>query len=262
MKGAISEVESLIEAHENRGYSHRGYAIYTDPESAKSIYDRLELVQNGGKPTFKGYDVLISRFIESTQILPKDISDMQTGEYIQPDPPEQLLNQLLSPEKAEYTDPIRNIVGRNYKDHVFLKPFCVWQRFDPEQVERYGHPISTHNLDIIHSDNNEFTKTNIDHSERQKFGYEFRSTPGLDMEQESERNVKNELCQSIHRTIKRVNSTPIYALRKRVFKGPYPVLDIEHTEEILFGQKHTTYEGVLMLNVDDTTAKIEGLATG
>lgn len=204
-------------------------------------------------PKIKGVKVRLDRLIREPKVLP----DSFGGSYPLwlKDPPEEHIRRLIDIEKQSFEDPLRGKIVQ-YLTHVWLKPFCRWQRFDDEMIEKYGDPLTTPTLSVPTGEEYEYTKTEFDHFERQKFGFEHIISPQLEDEAVVDEEQEGKISSAIHKYLWDVAVQPVAVRRERTFKGPYPVLDVEHTERLQFGKKMTTYEGLLMRRVDSNAGKL------
>ena len=257
----LEEATEIVKEYKQDKETSLPATLYLPPDDYSEVYkehqEKNRFVEE--EPSIKGVDVELDPLIQDAQILSDSLSDSHP--LWLKDPPEDKIKECVEVEKKEYEDPLRGTITQ-YTTHAWLKPFCKWQRFDEDMVEKYGHPLSTHNLDVRFGENNEYTKTEFDEYERQKFGYENVTSSqmdnsDLDMETRGDEWAEREMPQAIHRALWNVHVEPVYVYRERTFEGAYPVLDIEHEEKLKFGKHGTTYEGMLMRKIDTDVHKLE-----
>lgn len=228
--------------------------VYLPMEDYKDFYNeyRGKHPMKTDEPSLRGIPIKHDDLIRVPQILPDHFNAAYP--FCHKDPPREHIDRLIDIEKLEYTEPLRHSEVHQYKTSVFLKPYCKWQRFDEEMVEKYGSPVLNPSISNLGGKEVEYTKTEFDHFERQKFGFEqsftHEAVEQLDAESRADDRAERQIPSEIHKTLWRVNVSPVYMRRKRTIKGPYPVLDIEHREELKFGKSMVTYEGLVMRNID------------
>lgn len=257
----LEEATELVKEYHKDKESELPATLFIPMREYSEFYQEYRSVNRYTEkpPKIKEVTVESDDVIEDPVVLP----DSFTGSYplVLKDPPIEHIKRLTDIEKIEYMDPIRGDISQ-YKSYVWLKPFCKWQRFDEEMVEKYGHPKYKSNLDSWTKEDHEYTQTEFDHCERKKFGFEnvFSSQmkdSDIDVESFGDDRAERQMSKAIHEHLWDVYVEPVYIYRKRTIKGVHPVLDIEHEERLKFGKHATTYEGMLMRKIDTDVHKME-----
>lgn len=216
----------------------------------------------------KGVKYKYDASVKDPIILPDDFGDIPT---FLTDPPEKKVRELIKIEKESWEDVYHQTTNTRYGTRVFLKPYCVWQRFNQDVIEKYGHPLSNPNISMKRDDEpHDFTKTDFNHCKRQKFAVENRVTAEMEKNDikgmyGDEENVETQLANSIHNFLWSVQAKPVYAERKWSYEMPTaevptpsgePIV-VEHSEEIKIGEKYTTYESLFMKKLDVESNKLQ-----
>lgn len=228
--------------------------LYVPIKEYSELYQEYRRVHKFDEipPKVEGVEIKDDVCIKEPRVIPDEI-DSSFPLHMK-DPPQDLISRMMDLEDKKFTDAFRGRIIQT-TGYAWLKPFCVWQRFDEEMVEKYGHPISTKDLDVRRGEDCEFTKTEFETYERTKFGTETSMSleidaADFDIDEYHHRRVEDGITKAVHDFLWDINVKNVIVDRKRTIKGPFPVLDIEHTEELIFGKHMTTYEGMLMRHVD------------
>lgn len=244
MTDICDEIYDAIDEANKKGFPHTNWPVYVPTDrmdEVKSLldeYTHMEVYEKGH--TIAGKDIIPDPFVVSPVVLPRDTNDIpgyQTYEY----PPEKLLEQVVDAYAESHTDTLRRTT--NYTTTAFYEVEDEHRRLDSNTLRECG---------FTHS--GEYDKE-PDELERMKIG--FQATTEFAEEVDIEERARRQLVDGVKEHVHHVSRQPIRKTRTRTIKGPYPVLDVEHTERIRVGTKYTHYGGVLLKCIDTRVQKLQ-----
>lgn len=246
MTKIVDKIHDAIEQADLDDLPHDDWPVYLSPKQFKeaykhvSEYSHIEVYNKG--TTICGKEIVQDEHIDEPVVLPHSVADLPMHCAIRENPPEHLLKQVVKAELNSHTDTLRNTM--RYRTRVFFDVEEKHLRLKHDKIDKYGLSLPTQRTD--------FDKQ-PDHLERVKFGLqlttEFMQEPDMDY-------VLREMVSGLIDQIHSVSRSTIKGKRSRVIKGPYPVLDIEHTEYIDCGTEYTHYGGVLLKRIDTPASKM------
>ena len=255
-----AELKELIEEFDEN-YDCEG-AIYATPDDYYDIVNEIMIDDDrwiGSVNKYRGFKIFQDTLINKTQILPLNNADLE--DFFLSDPPQKLIENMIEIQESFRKDIYEEIDLYDFTTYLFFKPFCKWQRFYDDKIEKWGHPSENQNVRIKNGEDNEFSKLSFDYNDRIKIGFQKSISKEMKESKTNEERflheVEKNFYKRIHKIIKSVNKKYIYAERERTFKGAYPILDIEHKEDILFGYYCENYQSLFMLNVETDVKKLK-----
>lgn len=244
MTDILDEINDAIYEANEQGYPHANWPVYVPTnrmDEVKSLLDEYTHIEVYEKShTIAGKDIIPDPFVVAPITLPRDTNDIP-GYPTYEHPPEKLLEQVVDASAKSHTDTLRGTT--NYMTTAFYEVEDEHQRLDSNTLREYG---------FTHS--GEYDKE-PDELERMKIG--FQAPIEFAAEVDIEERARRQLVDGVKKHAHHVSRQPIRKTRTRTIKGPYPVLDVEHTERIRVGTKYTHYGGVLLKCIDTPAQKIQ-----
>jgi len=244
MTEILDEIYTAIHEVDKEGYPQDDWPVYVPSDrmgEVKSVldeYTHMEVYKKGH--TIAGKDIIPDPFVVSPVVLPRDTSDIP-GYPTYENPPRKLLEQVVDAYAEAYADTLRGTT--NYTTTAFYEVEDEHRRLNRNTLRKYGFGYS-----------GEYDKE-PNELERMKIGVQLTSE--LAASANVDEYGRNQLVNGVNEHIHHVSRQPIRKTRTRTLKGPYPVLDIEHTERIRVGTDYTHYGGVLLKCIDTHVQKME-----
>jgi hypothetical protein len=244
MTEILDEIYTAIHEVDKEGYAHGDWPVYVPSDRMDEVismldeYTHMEVYKKGH--TIAGKDIIPDPFVVSPVVLPRDTSDIRR--YLtHENPPRKLLEQVVDAYAEAYADTLRGTT--NYTTTAFYEVEDEHRRLNRNTHRKYGFACDS-----------EYDKE-PNELERMKIGFQFTSELGASANVDD--YARNQLIDGVNKHIHHVSRQPIRKTRTRTLKGPYPVLDIEHTERIRVGTDYTHYGGVLLKCIDTRAQKME-----
>jgi hypothetical protein len=249
MSDAIDAIYDAIEEVDRADLRHNDWPVYVPtnmlPEIKSYLSERTPIEAYNKGITINGKGIIPDPYIESPVVLPKEPNDVPYHHAVSEDPPEQLVKRLIALNLDARTpvDTVHDTV--NYTTKLFFEVANTHQRTDQNTIDKYALTINDTTI--------EYDKQ-PDELECVKLGCQFTNEFTEHIEDDF---VEQTMVDGVRNTIHSVHRQPVYGTRKRVVKGPYPVLDIHHTERIRCGTRYKHYGGVFLAAIDTPAQKMD-----
>lgn len=249
MTKAIDAIYDAVEEVNRAGLPHDEWPFYIPSDMLPEIkdhlseYTRMEVYNKAN--TILGKDIIPDPYIDSPVVLPEKPNNVPYHHAVSEDPPGHLVKQLVE-LNLESRTPVDTLWDTaNYSTRLFFEVANTHQRINQNTVETYGLTINGNTI--------EYDKQ-PDELERVKLGYQFTSEFTEHIE---DGHVEQKMVDGVRDTIRSIHRQAVYGTRKRLLKGPYPVLDIHHTERIRCGTQYKHYGGVFLTAIDTPAQKMD-----
>ena len=251
MTQILDEIYDAIEQVDREGLPHSEWPVYVPKDRMGEVnelrdeYRHMDVYKKGS--TIAGKEIIPDPFVPKPIVLPKDTGDIPMPQAVCENPPRELLEQVVDCELKSFGDKLRERV--DYRTKVFFEVEDIHERLNDKKIAKY-------NLSLSKIDTNK----QPDYLERVKFGVSYFDEYGV--MQSMDTLAREKLIERAYENIHSVQREAIHGTRHRTLKGPYPVLDIHHTERIRCGTKYTHFGGVFLKRIDTTASKMDLLSMG